>query len=82
MGCGFECLYCNFKAKRFPSLVSVRQHIFDKGHNKIDLKADKLMEFSDFYDYSSSYPDAGKTPAEVVLGKFCYSWGVHHIRFY
>ena len=31
----------------------------DKRHGKVVLEGDSLVEYAEFYDYSSSYPDAG-----------------------
>ncbi len=36
----------------------MRKHMLDKGHCKIDFHGgDAMMEFADFYDYSTSYPE-------------------------
>src|SRR5258708_36434935 len=45
----------------FRSLEATRAHMIDKAHCKIayDTQREKL-EISDFYDFTSSYPDAGK----------------------
>ncbi|OMH80393.1 Cytoplasmic 60S subunit biogenesis factor [Zancudomyces culisetae] len=58
------CLYCNGNSNRGKgggskrSLEAVRKHMDDMGHCKIayDEEVD-IMEVSDFYDFSSSYPD-------------------------
>ncbi|XP_045626058.1 cytoplasmic 60S subunit biogenesis factor ZNF622 [Procambarus clarkii] len=60
IGCGFECLSCKWSARRCPTLDSIRKHIIDKSHCKLVLEGDSLVEFAEFYDYSSSYPDAGE----------------------
>lgn len=60
IGCGFECIACKWTARRSPTLDSIRKHIIDKGHCKIVLEGETLLELADFYDYSSSYPDAGE----------------------
>ncbi|TFK18924.1 cytoplasmic protein [Coprinopsis marcescibilis] len=56
---GNVCIYCNEKSKDFRSLEAARKHMIDKGHCKLayDSGNDRL-ELSDFYDFSSSYPDA------------------------
>jgi len=47
--------------REFRSLEATRAHMVDKAHCKIayDTHREKL-ELSDFYDFTSSYPDAGK----------------------
>jgi pre-60S factor REI1 len=47
--------------REFRSLEATRAHMVDKAHCKIayDTQKEKL-EISDFYDFSSSYPDTGK----------------------
>ena len=63
---GRICLWCNEQGKSFDSLRSVQQHMIDKGHCKVRLEpGNDILEFSDFYDYSSSYPDAGSGDDEV-----------------
>lgn len=57
---GNICLYCNGKGRGFQTAEAVRKHMIDKAHCKIayDQEEDKL-ELSDFFDFTSSYPDAG-----------------------
>ncbi|CAG8493003.1 10367_t:CDS:2 [Gigaspora rosea] len=51
------CLYCNGRGKGLKSFEAVRQHMIDKGHCKIAYERDEdIMEVSDFYDFTSSYP--------------------------
>ncbi|KAF0528296.1 C2H2 type zinc-finger-domain-containing protein [Gigaspora margarita] len=51
------CLYCNGRGKGLKSFEAVRQHMMDKGHCKIAYERDEdIMEVSDFYDFTSSYP--------------------------
>ncbi|KAF8894908.1 C2H2 type zinc-finger-domain-containing protein [Gymnopilus junonius] len=56
---GNVCIYCNEKGREFRSMDAVRRHMVDKSHCKIayDKERDRL-ELSDYYDFSSSYPDA------------------------
>ncbi|KAJ7132891.1 C2H2 type zinc-finger-domain-containing protein [Mycena crocata] len=56
---GNVCIYCNGKGKEFRTLEATRKHMLDKSHCKIayDSENDRL-EISDFYDFTSSYPDA------------------------
>ncbi|RUS31365.1 C2H2 type zinc-finger-domain-containing protein [Jimgerdemannia flammicorona] len=56
---GNVCLYCNGKGRGMRSLKAVQKHMVDKGHCKIAYDAeDDIMEVVDFYDFTSSYPDA------------------------
>jgi pre-60S factor REI1 len=56
---GNVCIYCNGRGREFRTLDAVRKHMLDKGHCKIgyDTEQDRL-EISDYYDFSTSYPDA------------------------
>lgn len=58
---GNVCVYCNGRGREFRTLDAVRKHMLDKGHCKLayEEESDRL-EYSDFYDFSSSYPDAEK----------------------
>ncbi|CAO1615950.1 unnamed protein product [Parajaminaea phylloscopi] len=55
---GHLCLYCNGRGRGFNTAEAVRKHMLDKYHCKVayDREEDQL-ELSDFYDFSSSYPD-------------------------
>lgn len=55
---GNVCIYCNTKSREFRTMDAVRKHMVDKSHCKIayDTETDRL-EISDYYDFSSSYPD-------------------------
>ncbi|XP_066145825.1 cytoplasmic 60S subunit biogenesis factor ZNF622 [Euwallacea fornicatus] len=55
---GFMCLWCNEKGKTFHSASAAKGHMLDKGHCKMIYEGVALAEYSDYYDYSSSYPDA------------------------
>lgn len=57
----FICLWCNERGRSFYSMQSVRQHMIEKGHCKMNFEAAALAEYVDFYDYSSSYPDHDET---------------------
>lgn len=57
VGFGNLCLWCNEKGKRFQSTQAVQKHMVDKGHCKMLHEGDTLLEYADFYDYRSSYPD-------------------------
>jgi len=53
---GNVCLYCGREMK---NLEAVRKHMIDKGHCKIAYESDEdIMEVVEFYDFTSSYPDA------------------------
>lgn len=56
---GNLCLYCNGRGRAFNGMEAVRKHMIDRSHCKIayDNEEDQL-ELSDFYDFTSSYPDA------------------------
>ncbi|XP_008556264.1 cytoplasmic 60S subunit biogenesis factor ZNF622 [Microplitis demolitor] len=55
---GFMCLWCNDRGRVFQSAEAARGHMLDKGHCKMLHEGEALAEYSDWYDYSSSYPDA------------------------
>ena len=58
---GNTCVYCNAE---FRTLDAVRKHMRDKGHCKIAYDTDvERLEVSDFYDFSTSYPDADERRA-------------------
>ncbi|XP_065562992.1 cytoplasmic 60S subunit biogenesis factor ZNF622-like [Artemia franciscana] len=58
VGSGKLCLWCGHKGKQFKSLQALQQHMMDKGHMRLFHEGETLIEYEDFYDYSSSYPDA------------------------
>ncbi|KAJ1731776.1 pre-60S factor rei1 [Coemansia biformis] len=62
------CLFCNGRGRMLHSLEAVRKHMVDKGHTKIayDTEID-ILEISDFYDFSSTYPDAADHEADEML---------------
>lgn len=57
---GHCCLWCSDHGKSFASKKSAQQHMIDVGHTKINFynRPETILEFEDFYDYTSSYPDA------------------------
>ncbi|CEF64072.1 Zinc finger protein 622 [Strongyloides ratti] len=57
IGCGRFCIYCPETRSRFPTIESCRQHMVDKGHCKIDIDGDKIIEYYDFYDYSPLFDE-------------------------
>ncbi|CAG0914134.1 unnamed protein product [Notodromas monacha] len=56
IGLRFHCIWCS-NEKRFTSLDAVQKHMTSLGHCKMRHDGDGLAEYSDFYDYTSSYPD-------------------------
>ncbi|KAK3546198.1 hypothetical protein QTP70_025224, partial [Hemibagrus guttatus] len=58
VGFGKVCLWCNEKGKSFYSTEAVQAHMTDKSHCKLYTDGDVALEFADFYDFRSSYPDA------------------------
>lgn len=55
---GNVCLYCN---RDFRTMDAVRKHMLDKGHCKIAYDSEEeRLEISDYYDFTSSYPEAQK----------------------
>lgn len=51
MGCGYVCIRCNERSKRFQNLESCQKHMRDKQHCFISLEGDDVLEYLDFYDY-------------------------------
>ncbi|PWN21114.1 hypothetical protein BCV69DRAFT_282611 [Microstroma glucosiphilum] len=67
---GHLCLYCNGRGRGFNSAEAAQKHMVDKSHCKVAYEREQdQLELSDFYDFSSSYPDyqaAGSQGAEVA----------------
>ncbi|KAJ1956486.1 pre-60S factor rei1 [Linderina pennispora] len=62
------CLYCSGRGRALQSLEAVRQHMLDKGHCKIAYEEEiDVLEISDFYDFSSTYPDADQHDKDEEL---------------
>ncbi|XP_064410394.1 cytoplasmic 60S subunit biogenesis factor ZNF622 [Latimeria chalumnae] len=57
VGVGKICLWCNEKGRSFYSTEAVQAHMTDKSHCKLFTEGDTALEFADFYDFRSSYPD-------------------------
>ncbi|KAJ1949062.1 pre-60S factor rei1, partial [Dispira parvispora] len=52
------CLYCNGRGRGLRSTEAVRRHMQDKGHCMIAYSDEiDILELSDYYDFSTSYPD-------------------------
>jgi len=58
VGAGRVCLWCNEKGKRFHNTKDVQKHMVDKGHCKLLHEGEAVFEYADYYDYTTSYPDA------------------------
>ncbi|XP_063699843.1 cytoplasmic 60S subunit biogenesis factor ZNF622 [Culicoides brevitarsis] len=61
----FICIWCNDRGKTFYSMQGARKHMIDKGHCKMLHEGAALAEYVDFYDYSTSYPDAGTEGMDI-----------------
>jgi pre-60S factor REI1 len=57
VGDGKVCLKCNNHSRQFQSTRACQMHMTDKGHCMLDTEGDAMLEYSDFYDFSASYPD-------------------------
>ncbi|KAG9479390.1 hypothetical protein GDO78_012848 [Eleutherodactylus coqui] len=57
VGVGKICLWCNERGRSFYTTESVQAHMSDKSHCKLFTDGDAALEFADFYDFSTSYPD-------------------------
>ncbi|MGH0170673.1 UNVERIFIED_CONTAM: hypothetical protein FKN15_067267 [Acipenser sinensis] len=57
VGVGNVCLWCNEKGGSFYSTEAVQAHMTDKSHCKLFTDGDAALEFADFFDFRSSYPD-------------------------
>ncbi|KAL1743059.1 C2H2 type zinc-finger-domain-containing protein [Schizophyllum fasciatum] len=67
---GNVCIYCSTSSKEFRSLEAVRKHMVDKTHCKIAYAAESdKLEISDFYDFSTSYPDYAIWQERKTKGK-------------
>jgi len=64
VGQGHMCLWCN---KTFNSAADVQRHMIAKGHCKLLYDSETMHEYADWYDYTSSYPDAENPEEEIDL---------------
>ena len=67
VGQGKICLWCGHLGRQFASTDACQKHMIDKGHYRMFHEGEVLLEYTDFYDYSSSYPDEGDADEEVEL---------------
>nr|CAG4637013.1 EOG090X06E3 [Ceriodaphnia reticulata]SVE72941.1 EOG090X06E3 [Ceriodaphnia reticulata] len=65
VGQGHICMWCGHLGRQFPSTVAVQKHMLDKGHCKMFHEGEVLVEYADFYDYSTSYPEGGDPNEEI-----------------
>lgn len=64
---GNVCILCNGKGREFRTLFAVRKHMLDKSHCKIAYGTEnEKLEISDYYDFSSSYPDGSQKKTKRV----------------
>lgn len=57
VGQGMMCLWCSENSKQFNTLDAVQNHMVDKGHCRLKHEGASLLEYAEYYDYSSSYPE-------------------------
>ena len=55
VGDGRVCLLCN--NSKFVTVRACQAHMVDKGHCTLQYEGDAMLEYADFYDFSSTYPD-------------------------
>ncbi|KAK3733776.1 hypothetical protein QZH41_004403 [Actinostola sp. cb2023] len=68
VGIGKMCLFCNEKSKNFLSVEAVQNHMLTKSHTKLDYDGDAALEYAEFYDFSSSYPDNADDDNNIGTG--------------
>nr|SVE75129.1 EOG090X06E3 [Daphnia dolichocephala] len=71
VGQGHICTWCGHLGRQFASTEAVQKHMLDKGHCKLFHEGEVLLEYSDFYDYSTSYPEEGDANEEVEANVIC-----------
>ena len=57
VGDGKLCLLCNNHSRQFRTIQACQEHMIDKGHCMIEYQGDAVLEYADFYDFSTTYPD-------------------------
>uniref|UniRef100_A0A915PC51 C2H2-type domain-containing protein n=1 Tax=Setaria digitata TaxID=48799 RepID=A0A915PC51_9BILA len=72
VGSGNMCLVCN-ERKKFFSLDACQKHMRDKGHCRIAHSAEEMIEYEDFYDYSSMYPKEDNSNPYIILSDNGYT---------
>ena len=48
---GHMCLYCN---QQFQDTTATQRHMDSKGHRKMKYEGDTLLEYEEFYDFTSA----------------------------
>jgi len=54
----FEIYIFLYIGREMQSAEAVKAHMIDKGHCKMLFEGEALLDYLEYYDYSSSYPDA------------------------
>uniref|UniRef100_A0A915ARB5 U1-type domain-containing protein n=1 Tax=Parascaris univalens TaxID=6257 RepID=A0A915ARB5_PARUN len=57
VGSGNMCLLCSEKGRRFRSLDACQKHMKDKAHCRVAYDGNAMLEYEQFYDYSSMYAE-------------------------
>ncbi|KHN74226.1 Zinc finger protein [Toxocara canis] len=57
VGSGNMCLWCNERRRRFRSLDACQKHMRDKAHCRVAHEGDAMLDYDEFYDYSSMYAE-------------------------
>jgi pre-60S factor REI1 len=64
IGVGNTCIYCG---RSFQTAEGTRAHMIDKGHCKMSYSTQsEILEYSDYYDFTSSYNNHDYEDLEVV----------------
>jgi len=64
VGQGHMCIWCSEKGKNFATKEDVWRHMDNKGHTRLQHEGEALLEYDEWYDYTSSYPDGEGAPAD------------------
>ncbi|EZA61234.1 hypothetical protein DMN91_004869 [Ooceraea biroi] len=65
----YKCIWCDNSGRQLRSADAVKAHMIDKGHCKMLFEGEALLEYLQFYDYTSSYPDAGDADPDEELSE-------------
>jgi len=57
VGADHECVKCGDSIREFRSIEAVQKHMTDKGHSIINTDGEAYLEYSDYYDFTKSYPE-------------------------
>ncbi|KAJ1345608.1 hypothetical protein KIN20_000182 [Parelaphostrongylus tenuis] len=61
VGAGHCCIYCPDIRSRFATTAACQAHMRDKQHCKINRDPEGMLEFAEYYDYSSMYDSEDKS---------------------